>query len=205
MYHLKGIYFRRGDFTLHIEDLQLQEGGINFILGKNGSGKSTLLKSLYQREDLLRGIKKVLLIQDSYVFNRSVEKNVAMVLQWNQSSQKAAEYLQLVGLEEKRNHRAKELSGGEQRRLAFAMALATEAPILMLDEPFVNIDHLSQNKLIDALKQCRQERTMVVVSHRSSIAKKVGDYFLLLQGGELKLQAGKDPFFAHPLVQGQIG
>ncbi len=183
---INNIFYKTENFTLDIKKMKILKNKINIILGENGSGKSTLLNYIINN-DVLKGYKKILLTQRNFVFNRSCEKNIEMVLKWNKSSEikNSNYYLKLVGLENKKNILAKKLSGGEKKRLSFAMALATNADIILLDEPFANIDYKNQKKLIEILNKLKNKKNIIIVSHRVKICEDIGDYFMHIEEGKI--------------------
>ncbi len=191
----ENILVQRKNFELNIKELALVKNKVNIILGENGAGKSTLLNYLIENEKAFNGERKVLLTQTSYTFNKSCLKNIEMVLSWNKSNEDPLEYLKIVDLENKKDATGKNLSGGERKRLAFAMALATNADIILLDEPFANVDAKNQRKLIEIVKSLKDKKTIVVVSHRMNICKEIGDYFMLLEEGTLIKSGDISTFF----------
>ncbi len=191
----KNISVQRKGFELCISELTLLENKVNIILGENGAGKSTLLNYLIENENAFNGERKVLLTQTSYTFNKSCLKNIEMVLSWNKSQDDPLDYLKIVDLENKKDKLGKALSGGEKKRLAFAMALATNADIVLLDEPFANVDVKNQHKLIEIVKSLKDKKTIVVVSHRVNICKDIGDYFMQLEEGTLVKSGELSTFF----------
>ncbi len=191
----KNIQVLRKDFELNISELILLENKVNVILGENGAGKSTLLNYIIESQNAFGSKRKVLLTQTSYTFNKSCLKNIEMVLSWNKSNDNPLKYLKIVELENKKDTIGKNLSGGEKKRLAFAMALATNAEIILLDEPFANVDVKNQKKLIEIIKSLKNEKTVVVVSHRENICKDIGDYFMQLEEGALVKRGDISSFF----------
>jgi glycine betaine/proline transport system ATP-binding protein len=99
--------------------------------------------------------------------------------------------LDLVGLAQWADRRVAELSGGMQQRVGLARAFATEAPILLMDEPFSALDPLIRNRLQDELLelQARLRRTIVFVSHDLDEAFKLGTTIAILEGGRI-IQSG---------------
>ncbi len=184
-----------GGFELDVENVTIIKNDINVILGENGAGKSTFLNCILENDNMLIGQKKTLLTQTSYTFNRSCLKNIEMVLKWNKGTKDPLEYLKIVDLEDKKDNIGKSLSGGEKKRLAFAMALATNSDIILLDEPFANIDSKNQKKLIEIIKSLKGEKTIILVSHRMSICKELGSYFMELDEGKLVRKGFADNFF----------
>ena len=101
------------------------------------------------------------------------------------------EKLAMVGLSKWADKHAHELSGGMQQRVGLARAFATDAEILLMDEPFSALDPLIRNKLQDELLelQDRLKKTIVFVSHDLDEAMKLGDKIVILEGGRI-VQSG---------------
>ncbi len=95
--------------------------------------------------------------------------------------------LKLVGLEQWANKYVHELSGGMQQRVGLARAFATDAPILLMDEPFSALDPLIRDKLQDELLVLQKElkKTIVFVSHDLDEALKIGNRIAILEGGRI--------------------
>jgi glycine betaine/proline transport system ATP-binding protein len=100
--------------------------------------------------------------------------------------------LKLVGLDQWANKHAHELSGGMQQRVGLARAFATEAPILLMDEPFSALDPLIRTKLQDELLQLQKtlKKTIVFVSHDLEEALKIGNTITIMEGGRI-VQSGR--------------
>jgi glycine betaine/proline transport system ATP-binding protein len=99
--------------------------------------------------------------------------------------------LQLVGLETWANKYVHELSGGMQQRVGLARAFATDAPILLMDEPFSALDPLIRTKLQDELLQLQKtiKKTIIFVSHDLEEALKIGNRITIMEGGRI-VQSG---------------
>jgi glycine betaine/proline transport system ATP-binding protein len=136
---------------------------------------------------------------------RTVRENVGFGLELRGEPARARrrivdEQLELVGLSEWANRHCSELSGGMQQRVGLARALATNADILLMDEPFSALDPLIRRKLQDELLalQGRVKKTIVFVSHDLDEALKLGDRISILEGGRI-VQTGTGPeIVAHP-------
>jgi len=100
--------------------------------------------------------------------------------------------LRLVGLDNWSGKYVHELSGGMQQRVGLARAFATEAPILLMDEPFSALDPLIRTKLQDELLQLQKElkKTIVFVSHDLEEALKLGNTITIMEGGRI-VQSGR--------------
>jgi glycine betaine/proline transport system ATP-binding protein len=101
------------------------------------------------------------------------------------------EQLELVGLSQWAERHVGELSGGMQQRVGLARAFATNADVLLMDEPFSALDPLIRGKLQDELLalQARVKKTIVFVSHDLDEALKLGDHITILEGGRI-IQTG---------------
>jgi len=104
---------------------------------------------------------------------------------------KVDKQLDLVGLKQWANKYVHELSGGMQQRVGLARAFATEAPILLMDEPFSALDPLIRTKLQDELLQLQKQikKTILFVSHDLEEALKIGNRITIMEGGRI-VQSG---------------
>ncbi len=123
---------------------------------------------------------------------RTVRENVGFGLELRGESPQnrrriVDEQLELVGLDEWADRHCSELSGGMQQRVGLARALATNAEILLMDEPFSALDPLIRRKLQDELLalQARLHKTIIFVSHDLDEALKIGDRISILEGGRI--------------------
>jgi glycine betaine/proline transport system ATP-binding protein len=123
---------------------------------------------------------------------RNVLDNVALGLELagvpkREREERARLQLDLVGLKDWAPCKVSELSGGMQQRVGLARAFATEAPILLMDEPFSALDPLIRTRLQDELLelQDRLKRTIIFVSHDLDEAFKLGDHIAIMEGGRI--------------------
>ncbi|ANT62561.1 choline ABC transporter ATP-binding protein [Salipiger sp. CCB-MM3] len=123
---------------------------------------------------------------------RSVAENVGLGLELGgmgkaDRRKKVLEQLELVGLSDWADNKVGELSGGMQQRVGLARAFATEAPILLMDEPFSALDPLIRTKLQDELLelQAKLKRTIIFVSHDLDEAFKIGNRIAIMEGGRI--------------------
>ncbi len=100
---------------------------------------------------------------------------------------KARKQLELVHLQDWADRKVQELSGGMQQRVGLARAFATEAPILLMDEPFSALDPLIRNMLQDELLELQKKlgRTIIFVSHDLDEALKIGSRIAIMEGGRI--------------------
>ncbi|MCC5983865.1 MAG: choline ABC transporter ATP-binding protein [Rhodobacteraceae bacterium] len=127
---------------------------------------------------------------------RSVRENVGLGLELagvprRERHARVEAQLELVGLGAWADRAVSELSGGMQQRVGLARAFATEAPILLMDEPFSALDPLIRTRLQDELLelQARLKRTIIFVSHDLDEAFKIGNRIAILEGGRI-IQCG---------------
>ncbi len=197
-------------------DITVREGEMLGIVGASGSGKSTLLnvlggldrptggRALVGKQDLGR-----LSEHDIDVYRRktvgfvwqqgarnlipylTAAENIELPLtlsgQVGKSTRnRALELLDLVGLLDRKGHRLEELSGGEQQRVAIAIALANRPKLLLADEPTGELDTVTAQTIYDLLRDLNKRLglTMVIVSHDPGIAKHV-DRVVAVRDGKL--------------------
>jgi glycine betaine/proline transport system ATP-binding protein len=123
---------------------------------------------------------------------RNVTDNVALGLELGgmaraERAERVRGQLELVGLTDWASRKVAELSGGMQQRVGLARAFATDAPILLMDEPFSALDPLIRTRLQDELLdlQRRLKRTIIFVSHDLDEAFKLGDRIAIMEGGRI--------------------
>ena len=128
---------------------------------------------------------------------RTVRENVGLGLELAgvphaERKERVDRQLKLVGLDTWAEKYAHELSGGMQQRVGLARAFATEAPILLMDEPFSALDPLIRTKLQDELLQLQKsiKKTIIFVSHDLEEALKIGNRITIMEGGRI-VQSGR--------------
>jgi putative ABC transport system ATP-binding protein len=191
-------------------NLQVKEGEIVAILGQSGSGKSTLLSLLAGLDQpnsgsiLLHGESIHDKSQDSLaqwrgknigiVFQQyhllpflSAQENVELpleILGIEDRSARAASLLHDLGLDHRKDHLPREMSGGESQRVAIARALAPEPKLLLADEPSGNLDFETGEKVMEAFfRQVRKHKTTtLLVTHNRELAERCDRKILLAQG-----------------------
>ena len=137
---------------------------------------------------------------------RSVRDNVGLGLEFAgipeaERRERVEKQLALVGLAQWADRQVGELSGGMQQRVGLARAFATEAPILLMDEPFSALDPLIRSRLQDELLdlQDKLKRTIVFVSHDLDEAFKLGDRIALMEGGRIVQCGTAREIFSNPV------
>jgi ABC-type Fe3+/spermidine/putrescine transport system ATPase subunit len=207
--------FAGGHAAVDDVSLELAAGEFFCLLGPSGSGKSTLLRLIggylppdegrvwiHGRDvtkDPPEKRKTGMVFQNYALFpHLSALDNVAFGLRVSGVAKapreaKAHEMLDWVGLtQDERHRRPAQLSGGQQQRVALARALAFEPNLLMLDEPFANLDRSLRERLREEMRavQRRAGITAILVTHDRDEALSLGDRIAVMHQGKL-LQAGK--------------
>jgi len=136
---------------------------------------------------------------------RTVAENVAFGLELRRTAKPeieriVAEKLAMVGLSQWAGKYAHELSGGMQQRVGLARAFATDADILLMDEPFSALDPLIRDKLQDELLalQSKLKKTIIFVSHDLDEALKIGNKIAILEGGRIVQCGGAEDILLRP-------
>ncbi|MFK7882236.1 choline ABC transporter ATP-binding protein [Roseobacter sp.] len=137
---------------------------------------------------------------------RSVRENVALGLELadipkSDRYARVDRQLELVGLSEWAERKVAELSGGMQQRVGLARAFTTEAPILLMDEPFSALDPLIRTRLQDELLDLQRDlqRTIIFVSHDLDEAFKLGDRIAIMEGGRIVQCGSPQEIFSNPI------
>lgn len=184
-------------------DFRVESGEVVAILGGSGSGKSTLLNIIVGLEEpdegsiVLAGddITKTpcekrgigLVFQDYALFpHLNVEKNVGFALKRGQEN-RISEMLELVRMQDFRKRYPYELSGGERQRVAIARSLAPSPKLLLLDEPFSNLDADLKMKVRREIKNIIEKTgiTAILVTHDIEDAKELSNRIIYLKNGRV--------------------
>ena len=198
-----------GKELLHSVSFDAEEGTITVIAGRNGSGKSLLLKCLKGLEKpqagsitlegrALSGRKERmaafgLVFQDPSLqtVGSTVEKDIAfgpenMGLPRERIREIVDSMCSRFSLDRIRRERPEVLSGGEKRRLAIAGVLAMDAKVLLLDEPFANLDYPSTLMMIETLIELRESgQTVIIVSHEAEKFLRHTDRTIIMADGRI--------------------
>jgi putative ABC transport system ATP-binding protein len=197
-------------------DLAVPAKGMVAIVGASGSGKSSLLHVIGAMDQPSAGQIRVA-GQDlnalaeagltrfrrqtvGFVFqafnlipNLTALENVMLPMEFNgvptpARRQRAGRLLERVGLGKRLAHRPRELSGGEQQRVAIARSLANDPPLVLADEPTGNLDSKTGQLIYELLKEIARERTVVVVTHAEALAQ-MADTVVHIKDGRLSSEA----------------
>lgn len=186
--------YQSSGFYLDTEPIFLVDNQINFLLGDNGCGKSSLFKKIILDEVQCDAQSKIMMLQKPYLFNRTVLENIMIVKEAYQSVCDIHGLLEQLRLLEIQDQNASSLSGGQKQRLAFAMTLASGAKLVLLDEPFNNVDYKSYQLMLTCLQK-QTDTTFFIISHQISVSREMGCNFILMNKGRVTFQGDKDSFF----------
>lgn len=212
--------------------IDVWEGSLLTLLGPSGCGKTTALRVIagFEHPDAgsveIRGRPVVapgvwippekrrvgMVFQDYALFpHMTVGRNVAYGLtQPSGRATRVSEVLDLVGLAGTDNRMPHELSGGQQQRVALARALAPQPDVILLDEPFSNLDAALRERVRRELKAILEEArtTAVFVTHDQEEALAMSDMVAVMRDGRVVQAAPPDDLYLHPIdpwVAGFLG
>ncbi len=198
-----------------LKNLTLRVGPQEFVclVGQSGAGKSTMLKLLLAEEKPttgrvyfdghdIAGLDNGSLInvrrrigavfQDFRLLaGKTAFENVAFVMEAcgksdDEINSDVPQVLNLVGLSEKTNHFASELSGGEKQRVAIARALVNRPDVIIADEPTGNLDPINSKEIVGLLEKINQLGTTVVLAtHNKEIVDTLGMRVITMERGEV--------------------
>lgn len=185
-----------GERILDNVSLKIPEGAVVGIVGRSGSGKSTLLKLLMRFWKVHRGSVKLsgteisgintanlrdmesFVTQETHLFHDSIRNNLRIAnlnatdKEIEEACKKASVHDFIMSLPQGYDTPVGELgdtlSGGERQRMGLARAFLHNAPFLLLDEPTSNLDSLNEAVILKSLREERENKTVVLVSHRQS-------------------------------------
>lgn len=202
------VTYRNGLTALRDASFEVPTGSICALVGVNGSGKSTLFKAIMGfapvargRVELLgqpagRALKKNLvayvpqneeidwnfpvLVEDVVMMGRYGHMNFLRIA--SRADRRAVtEALERVGMGEFRTRQIGELSGGQKKRVFLARALAQDAQVILLDEPFTGVDVKTEARIVALLRDLREEgRVMLVSTHNLGSVPKFCDHVVLI-------------------------
>lgn len=198
----------------------LSKGKILAVVGESGSGKTTLIRIItgLETQDYGNVVFKNNVVSSNTIFIEPEKRNIGMVFQEyalfphftvfdniafgisKNKNQRVTEVLALVALKGFEKRFPHELSGGQQQRVALARALAPKPELLILDEPFSNLDVILRQQLRSDIKEIlkKTNTTSIFVTHDIKDALKISDEILVLQKGNLLQYGSTDEVFKNP-------
>lgn len=200
-------------------ELQVKQGEFLSIIGKSGSGKSTLMNLIGGLEDPTLGQIYVngynladMTVKQKNHYRKSVigfvwQKSERNLLQYltsyenilnamsftkkskKEKEERVMELLEMVGMTHKKDSLPNQMSGGEQQRIAIAVALANNPKILLADEPTGAVDSKTSNDIQDLFRKLNRELniTIIIVTHDNNLANKV-DRVIMISDGKISTE-----------------
>ena len=221
MLTLERIKITQGDFTL-AADFEVAPGRTVAVIGPSGAGKSTLLATiagftepqtgrvLWEGADITEappGARPISVIfQDNNLFpHLDVARNVALGLTaarrlTSSQTSEVETALARVGLAGMGPRKPRDLSGGQQSRVALARALIRRRPLVLLDEPFSALGPAMKAEMLDLVSEVMGEAgaTVLMVSHDPEDAKRISDQTILVAEGVARPPVSTTDLFADP-------
>lgn len=209
-------------------NLTINDGDIYGLIGRSGAGKSTLLRCIngletFQkgsividgtdistlRNETLRELRKnigMIFQGFSLIERKSVYENIAIPLEcWHVTKKEQEErintLLKVVGLESKRDQKARDLSGGQKQRVAIARAMVMNPKVLLCDEATSALDPKTTDEILDLLLRLNKEYgiTIIMVTHQMSVIHKMCTKMSILEHGVCKVSGDvKEVFLNQP-------
>ena len=196
--------YEKGKGILTNISFSFESGKMYAILGPSGSGKTTLLSLLGGLIRQRKEISSLMILTSHKQLEEHRRNHISLIFQnYNLidymtpientklvSKVDAVPILQRLGLTEDELRRTVlKLSGGQQQRVAIARSLASDAPVILADEPTGNLDEATAAEITEILKESAQEygKCVIIVTHSNAVAK-AADCVLEIKGGTLKVR-----------------
>lgn len=216
--------YEKGYDALMGVSLSLEKGKVLSMIGESGSGKSTLLriiaglevqdkgevylgktKILNPSQKLVSGYDEIKLIhQGNHLYpNSTVEENISrplLMYDKDYRSERVEHILEMLNLTQFKNKYPRQLSGGQQQKVAIGRAMSIEPEVLLLDEPFSSLDTIQKRELIEELRHIfeQMEMTVIFVTHDLDDALMMSGNLVILQKGEIVQEGKANDIFRNP-------
>ncbi|MBR0168690.1 MAG: amino acid ABC transporter ATP-binding protein [Synergistaceae bacterium] len=217
-----------GQPVLRGVDLTLESGKVMAVIGPSGTGKSTLLRCInfLERPDSgtieISGVKldasraksseiyrlrrKTSMVFQNYNLFRNMtalENVMEPMITVQRIDRKSAESLALelltkVGLADKAGFYPRKMSGGQQQRVGIARAVASDAEVILFDEPTSSLDPELTGEVLEVIRRLAKTNiTMLIVTHEMRFAREIADIMIFLEGGVVAGQGSPSEIFEH--------
>ncbi len=208
--------------ALHKLDLSIPQGQKIALLGKSGAGKSTLLQILqggiqptvghvlinehapFEYGEQIHNMVGVL-NQKPYLFATTVENNIRLGNR-EATTEEIEEVIRKVrldeyiaslpdGLQTQMEETGQRFSGGERQRIALARILLQDTPIVILDEPTIGLDPVTESELVDTILESLQDKTIIWITHHLTGIEQM-DEIIFLDRGQISIQGSHEKLMA---------
>lgn len=213
------------DFKLHDISFSIEKGKTLALVGESGSGKTTLLRiisgldnpdsgfitldgqAIFSQQEYTPAEERNIayVFQDYALFpHLNVEENIAFAIDHlgaSEQNDRVAQMLDLVNMKDFADRYPNELSGGEQQRVAVARALAMKPKLILLDEPFSNLDAIRRDLLKTELKNilAKTNTTAIFVTHDTNEALYLAHKIIVLKEGKILQQGTPEKIYNFPV------
>jgi len=223
MLEIKNLKKKLNNFTLKIDNLKIEDNDYFIFLGLSGSGKTTLLeiiagfrkadegKIILNGEDITNkpiNERKIVMCNGRYLFpHLTVKENIGFGIKNNKNKknknnkeEKIKSICKILKIEHLLNRYPKNLSMGEQQRVALAMALVLEPEIILLDEPLSSLDRLIHEKLLYELREIYKNSniTFIHVTHDFNEAITLAKHIAIIRDGKIEQLGTVDEILKRP-------
>ncbi|TWT00492.1 amino acid ABC transporter ATP-binding protein [Planomicrobium sp. CPCC 101079] len=207
-------------------DFAVHKGEVVCVIGSSGSGKSTLLRCInllekpsggqiiYNGENILDDrhdihayrtklgmvFQQFNLFNNHNVINNCTVGQVKVLKRRREEAEKVAiKYLNVVGMDQYVNAKARQLSGGQKQRVAIARALSMEPDVMLFDEPTSALDPEMVGEVLRVMKDlAKSGLTMLIVTHEMEFAKEVSDRVVFMDKGVIVEEGPPEQIFNNP-------
>ena len=212
-----------GQPVLRGVDLTLESGKVMAVIGPSGTGKSTLLRCInfLERPDSgtieISGVKldasraksseiyrlrrKTSMVFQNYNLFRNMtalENVMEPMITVQRIDRKSAESRAKVGLADKAGFYPRKMSGGQQQRVGIARAVASDAEVILFDEPTSSLDPELTGEVLEVIRRLAKTNiTMLIVTHEMRFAREIADIMIFLEGGVVAGQGSPSEIFEH--------
>ena len=210
------------DVVIDNLNLEIKDGSFTVLVGPSGCGKSTTLRMItgldeptsgdilidgHKINDLTPGKRDIAMVFQNYALypHMTVGRNIEFPLRMRhiakaQREERVRAVAGMMQIEDLLNRRPSQLSGGQQQRVAIARALVKRPKILLLDEPFSNLDARLRIELRDEIRSLQKQLgiTTIFVTHDQEEAMSISDRILLLKEGVMQQYSTPKDMYTHP-------